>query len=315
MRAGVLTLTGAIAAAAAATIFAYHPFEPLFHQWSFAVACAIVGLLLVAQAYAGLRPQTAEERFAALGAFGGALLCAAMVSAAFAVGPPHMVPGSPGQTTPVRQGASLAVRFPTLTQAQMRADDSPDSVDLLEGTSASPLRAGDERRIGQYVLTASSGPIALVRATTLDGKPVTVTQPQGATFISPYLTFPVARGDQRLDYFAVPPLHRTVNVAYYQSYRDETKGIVISSPFILLQIAEESGDQLYRGATISGRPVRAGGMILTFTLGHYPVVMLSSAPAFVPFALGLLLVGAGLIGYLVVVIRAGLAERPGASAK
>ncbi|HME81798.1 MAG TPA: hypothetical protein VKF82_06950 [Candidatus Eremiobacteraceae bacterium] len=315
MRAGVPTLAVAIVAAAAATIFAYHPFEPLFHQWFFAVACAIVGLLLLAQAVAGLRPRSAEERFAALGGFGGSLLCAAMASAAFAVGQPHMLPGSPGQTTPVRQGASLAVRFPALTEAQMRAGDSPDSVDLLEGSKERPLRAGDERRIGQYVLAASSGPIALVRATTLDGKAVTVTQPQGATFISPYLTFPVSRGDQRLDYFAVPPLHRSVSVAYYQSYRDESKGIVISSPFILLQIAEENGAQLYRGATISGRPVRAAGMILTFTLGHYPVVMLSSAPALVPFALGVLLLGAGLVGYVIVVMGAGLAERPGKKAK
>ncbi|MBV8082469.1 MAG: hypothetical protein JOY86_05735 [Candidatus Eremiobacteraeota bacterium] len=297
MRAGFPTLGVAIIAATAAVIFALRPFDQLFHHWAFAVAAAIAGLALLAQGVTGLRPVNAQERFASFGGFGGALLCAAMVSAAFAVGPPHQLGGSPGQITPLRQGERAAIAFPMVTQTP-NGLDAPDAVELLQGGGApQALHDGDTRRTGQYVLAVSSGPLAFVRAQTPDGRPVTVTQPEGASFASPYLLFPGAQGEQRLDYFAVPPLHRTVNVAYYASYRDEARGIVIPTPFVLVQINEENGAQLYRGATVSGHPIRAAGMVVTFTLGRYPAVTLASAPALVPLGLGILMLVAGLIGY------------------
>ncbi|MBV8280692.1 MAG: hypothetical protein JO347_01350 [Candidatus Eremiobacteraeota bacterium] len=317
MRAGFATLGTAIVAAVAAIIFAMRPFDAPFHHWAFAVAAAIVGLALLAQGALGLRPAQPQERFAALGGLGGALLCAAMVSAAFAVGPPHEMSGSPGQIAPLRQGARLAVAFPMVTQTAAGLD-APDAVELLQaGAAPAPLRDGDTRRTGQYVLAVSSGPLAFVRATMPDGRPVTVTQPQGASFASPYLLFPASQGEQRLDYFAVPPLHRTVNVAYYASYRDEARGIMIPTPFVLVQINEENGAQLYRGATVSGHPIRAAGMIVTFTLGRYPAVTLASGPALLPLGLGVLMLVAGLIGYAWTNLRAEKrrVERPDNSAK
>lgn len=305
MRAGLPTLSLAIAVAAVTIIFAMRPFEALFHHWQFAVAAAVVGLALLAQGVAGVRPLDAQERFAALGGIGGALLCAAMVVAAFAVGPPHTLPGSPSQITPVRSGARLAVAFPEVTQVESGLT-AAGSVELLNG-GAPPLllQDGDTRKIGIYVLRVSTGPIALVRATTPDGRPVTVTQPSaGAPFASPYLQFPIPAGQQADDYFAVPPLHRTVNVAYFASYHDPTKGVDIAVPFLLLQINEESGAPLYRGPAVSGRPVHQAGMVLTFTLGRYPVVMLASAPATTPLAIGILMIVAGLIGYAWTNLRA-----------
>src|SRR6516164_4883922 len=100
MRAGATTLAIAIVAAAAAAVFELRPFEPFFHSWGFAVVAALAGLLLLAQGIAGLRTRDASESFAALGALGGALVCASMVVAAFAVGRPHLLAGAPGQTTP-----------------------------------------------------------------------------------------------------------------------------------------------------------------------------------------------------------------------
>src|SRR5215467_14318989 len=117
MRAGAVSLCLSMLAAAAA--FQLRAFEPAFHTWIFALACALAGVLLLAQGIAGMRPRSASERFAALGAFGGALACAAMVSAAFAVGPPHELPGSPGQITPVRSGASVLVQFPPVSEQQL----------------------------------------------------------------------------------------------------------------------------------------------------------------------------------------------------
>lgn len=293
-------------AVAAAAVFQMRPFEGAFHEWVFAVAAALAGVLLLVWGIVGLRPRTAPERFAAIGALGGALVCAAMVAASFAVGPPHALPGSPGQVTPVRPGASVLARFPLLSEQQLRDGIAPDDVSVLAGGALVDLPAGATINVGQYVLRAGIGPIAFVRATTPQGKPVTVTQPEGATFVSPYLLFPGRSGDQRLDLLAVPPLHRTVNVTYYPSYHDEVRHIDIPTPFVLVQVAEENGSPLFRGATISGRPLQGGGLRLTFLLGQYPNVVLTSAPAALPFWLGALMVAAGLSGYVWCIVK----ERP-----
>jgi hypothetical protein len=310
MRAGAASLSIAMIAAAAAGVFQLRPFEPAFHQWAFAVAAALAGVFLLVQGVVGLRPRSAPERFAALGALGGALVCAAMVSASFAVGPPHALPGSPGQVTPVRPGASVLVQFPPITEQQLRDGAAPDSISVLTRGAREDLPPGATLKVGQYVLRADIGPIALVRATTPNGKPVTITQPEGATFVSPYLLFPGRSGDQRLDLLAVPPVHRTVNVTYYPSYHDEARHIDITRPFVLVQVAEENGASLFRGATISGKPVQGGGLRLTFLLGQYPNVIVSSAPATLPYWLGVLMLAAGLLGYIWCVVQ----ERPAAPA-
>ena len=201
MRAGLSTLAVAIVASAAATFFYLRPFEPLVHHWAFAVIAAAAGIVLLAQAIAGVRAGDATTRFAVLAGLGGALLCATMVLAAFAAGSPHALTGSPGQITPARQGSSVAVRFPDLTPEQLRAGIAPDSVDVLAGSAVQTLHVGDTVRVGQYVLNASQGPVALVRATTPDGRPVTITQPQAATFVSPYLFFPGHAGRPALRFF------------------------------------------------------------------------------------------------------------------
>ncbi|HZV80044.1 MAG TPA: hypothetical protein VFF60_10595 [Candidatus Binatus sp.] len=315
MRAGMTTLIIAIIAAAAAVVFENKPFEAVFHQWGFTVAAAIAGLVLLVSAASTMRA-SGEERFAALAGIGGALLCASMVVAAFTVGPPHALAGSPGQITPLRSGSAIAIRFPPAQVPGGDALAAPETVELLRGSRPpETMHVGETRRFGQFVLRVTSGPIALVRATAPDGRPVTVTQPQGTTFVSPYLLFPFVHGGEQLDFFAVPPLHRTVNVAYYPSYHDEAKGIDIPTPFVLVQIAEENGAELFRGATISGRPIRQGGVVLTFTLGTYPDVLVASAPAQLTLAIGLTMIAAGLIGYIWLNLGALRTERRRANAK
>ncbi len=304
MRAGTPTLVAAIVCAAAATFFVLRPFQAALHGWQFAVAAALVGAVLLLQGIAGLRPLTDEERFAALGALGGALLCAAMVAAAFAVGPPHEIAGAPGQATSVMPGASVFVDYPAAADAMFVPGAALVPVAVVAGNTRSELNDGDQMKVGQYVLRAEAGPMAKVRATSPSGGRVTVTQPQGAAFVSPYLLFPARNGAQRLDLFAVPPLHRTVNVVYYDSYRDDSRHISIPSPFVIVQVAEENGGELFRGATVSGKTIHGGGVNLTFLIGRYPLVMLGSAPATLPYIAGLLMLVAGLTGHIITVLRA-----------
>ena len=302
MRAGAVSLSIGMIAVAAAIVFMMRPFELAFHSWEFAVVAALATVLLLVQGLAGVRG-TGEQRWAALGALGGALVCGAIVSASFAVGRPHVLAGSPGQLTPLGARASLAVAFPAVSEMQLRDGEMIDAVTIVSGSTREEARVGQTLQSGQYVLRISTGPIALVRATTLKGLPVTVTQPQGATFVSPYLLFPGQSGEERVDFFAVPPVHRTANVTYYPSYRDDARHIYIASPFLLVQVAEENGAALFRGATISGRPLRGGGLQLTFLLGQYPSVAVASAPSLLPFALGALMLAAGLAGYAWATLR------------
>ena len=303
MRAGAITLALAIVTTATTAVFEARPFEQPFHGWGFAVATALVGVFLLVQGLAGLRTPEAAERFASLGALGGALVCASAVSAAFAVGHPHLIAGAPGQATPVGSGSTPIVAFPPVLELK-DAVAAPDSVSVVAGGRASLLRAGQTTRRGQYVLRVVQGPIARVVATTLAGKRVTITQPQGSAFASPYLLFPAQIGDQRLDYFAVPPLHRTVDVTYFPRYRDESRGIDIETPFVLVQVSEQNGAPLFRGPAVSRKPIHGGGLALTFYLGRYPSVEVTSSPAIFPAALGALMLLAGLSGYVWTLARA-----------
>ena len=296
MRAGATTLAIGIVATAATAVFELRPFEPLFHGWGFAAGAVLAGLLLLAQGAMGLRALGGAQRFAALGALGGALVCASFVSAAFAVGEPHLLTGAPGQAAPAAGGSSPVVVFPQI--AEMRdAATAPSSVTVLIGGRTTQLVAGQTMKYGQYVLRAVQGPIAKVVAQTLDGRRVTITQPQGSAFASPYLLFPAQIGEQRLDYFAVPPLHRTVDVTYFPRYRDESRGIDIETPFVLVQVSEQNGSPLFRGPAVSAKKVRGGGVALTFFLGQYPSVEVTSSPAILPAALGALMLAVGLCGY------------------
>jgi hypothetical protein len=310
MRAGTPTLVAAIVCAAVATLFVLRPFEQALHGWQFAVGAALVGAALLVQGVAGLRPRGDEERFAALGALGGALLCAAMVTASFAVGPPHEIAGAPGQTTSVMPGATVFVDYPAAADAMFAPGAALVAVAVVTGSKRNELNDGEQMKVGQYVLRAEAGPMAQVRATSPSGRRVTVTQPQGAAFASPYLLFPARNGAQRLDFFAVPPLHRTVNVVYYDSYRDDSRHISIPSPFVIVQVAEENGGELFRSATVSGKTIRGGGVNLTFLIGRYPIVTLGSAPATLPYIAGLMMLVAGLAGYMYSVLRAPQPARP-----
>jgi hypothetical protein len=145
-------------------------------------------------------------------------------------------------------------------------------------------------------------PIARVRARDTAGRPVTTTQPNGAAFLSPYLTFPSVDTDGRqVDYFSVPPLHRDVGVKYFSGLPE--RGIDV--PFLALEIREENGAKLYDGVAVDGRPLAKAGLTLTFALGTYPsVIMTGAAPLWI-FATGVTLVIAGVAGYAFTALRAG----------
>jgi len=230
----------------------------------------------------------------ALAATGGALLAACVAFAAFLVGQPERIPAAPGQTYRPPHGSGVAIEFPEVAVGAGVPASSltwPGSIGI-DGpggrTTASP---GDTIRTGAFVFRVESGPIAYVDARAPRETPVTVTQPDGSAFLSPFLTFGGLDGEQPEDYFAVPALHRTVQVDYWAGL--PSRGIDV--PFLALRIAEENGGPLFEGVAVSGRTLRKAGIVLTFSLGTYPIVTASSAPPLVPFWAGIAMVLAGVV--------------------
>lgn len=294
MRAGAFAVGLAICLAAVAAVWDARPFDVPFHTWQVTLVIALGGALLGYQGVATLRSPQRHERFAALAAFGGALCAGTLLQAAFAAGPPSRAFGVPAQAFRPSPHSSVAIEFPAISQTARAGGAWPDAITLAGLGKRTTLSVGQTVQVGPYVFRALRGPIAFVSVRSPDGRSVTVTQPEGAAFASPYLVFPLLSGDQPADLFAAPALHRVVRVAYYAGLPARN----ISIPFVLMEISEENGGVLYQGVAVSGRPVKKAGMILDFQLGEYPAVIMASAPAPIPFAVALLMIAISFVGYV-----------------
>jgi hypothetical protein len=286
---GVVALVFGVAAVAGVEVAA--PFAGTIHTWGVALAVTVAGAYLLFVGVSWMITRRANGQIA-LAATGGALLAACVAFAAFLIGQPERVPAAPGQTYRPPHGSGVAIAFPDVpigSATPAAAMSWPDGVSIESASGKMDARSGDTVRTGAFVFRVASGPIAYVDARAPGDKPVTVTQPDGPAFLSPFLTFAGLDGDQPEDYFAVPALHRTVQVDYWPGL--PSRGIDV--PFLALRIAEENGGSLYEGVAVSGRALRKAGIVLTFSIGTYPIVTASSAPPLVPFWAGIAMVLAG----------------------
>lgn len=282
-----LVVAAAIALAAAVEVAA--PFAPLVHEWWLALIATLGGTYVLVVGVRALR--TPDARAAGVACLGGALLSASFAYAAFLGGQPERVPAAPGQTYRPAHSTGVAIVFPAVARATKAGILWPGTVDVQGPFGSQTAAPGQIVRAGAFVLKVDSGPIALVDARSANGEPVTVTQPNGADFLSPYLTFSGLDGDKPEDYFAVPSVHRTVQVDYWSGL--PSRGIDV--PFLVMRIAEENGGSLFEGVAVSGRALKRAGLILTFTLGEYPTVTASSAPPLLAFWAGVAMVIAGTV--------------------
>lgn len=304
MRAGIFSLCLAIGLAALARIAQTNPYELALHHWGLTLAVALAGLFLLASAARSITPIRRGEGLAALGAFGGFVIAVAIVSAELAVGPPQRIAAAPGQTYRLPGSRSIEIEYPQTDGAAL-ASHPPDSVVVMTDGRPSVLQVGSSLQTRSYVFDAARWPAAYVTAASSDRIGQTVTQPQGAAFVSPVLLFPDVDSDGLpVDTFSVPALHRDVHVKYYPGL--PSRGIDI--PFVQLQVDEENGGTIFSGVSVSGRRLHAGGMELAFALGSYPVVTVAPVPdAFMTLA-GACMIGAGLLGYVIIMVRTALAQ-------
>jgi len=291
-----LVVSSAIALVAAIEVAA--PFAPLLHQWWLALVVTIGGTYVLIAGIGALR--TTDGRAAGVACLGGALLAGSFAFASFLGGKPERVPAAPGQAYRPAHSAGVWVEFPAVSPPAKAGILWPGTVVVRGPFGSQTASPGQIVRVGAFVLKIDSGPISLVDARSANGEPVTVTQPNGADFLSRYLTFGGLDGDKPEDYFAVPAVHRTVQVDYWSGL--PSRGIDV--PFLVMRIAEENGGTLFEGVAVSGRPLKRAGLILTFMLGDYPVVTASSAPPLVAFWAGVAMVIAGTILQAIRTMRA-----------
>jgi hypothetical protein len=297
MRPGAAALGVAILVAGIAAAVEQRPFVAALHGYGVDLAVGLAGAYLLYIAAAGIGGRGAQERFAALGALGGATLAASALYADVVAGSPVRVPAAPGQEFVAPHAAAIAVLFPDINIADRNTGGWPQAASLHDGARIVPLAPGATVRAGAFAFTAVTWPIAYVRARDASGRPVTTTQPNGAAFLSPFLTFPDVDSDGRqVDFLSIPPLHRDVGVKYYDGLPERN----IEVPFLALQIREQNGATLYEGVAVTGRPVVHAGVELTFALGTYPSVIMTGVAPLWLFGAGLSLVLAGFAGYAVV---------------
>jgi hypothetical protein len=273
------------------------PFAPLEHEWWLALVVTLGGTYVLVTGVAALR--TGEGRAAGVACLGGALLAGSFAFASFLGGQPERVPAAPGQTYKPAHSSGVSIVFPAVEAPTKAGILWPGTVVIQEPFRSQTAAPGQIVRAGAFVLKIDSGPVALVDARSANGQPVTVTQPSGADFLSPYLTFTGLDGDKPEDYFAVPAVHRTVQVDYWSGL--PSRGIYV--PFLVLRIGEENGGTLFEGVAVSGRPLKRAGLVLTFTLGKYPTVTAASAPPLLAFWAGVAMVAAGIVVQVARTIR------------
>jgi hypothetical protein len=305
MRPGSAALSVAVVVAGFAAAVELRPFVAYFHGYLVDLPVGLCAAFLAFATCSGALAANSRERFASLGALGGTVLATAVLFADISVGPPVRVPAAPGQAFTVPHVHDVAVLFPALPGDDRIITRWPQSASVRDGERIESLAPGETVRAGVLALTTLTWPIARVRARDSAGRPVTTTQPNGAAFLSPYLTFPAVDSDgKEVDYFNVPPLHREVGVKYFPGLPE--RGIDV--PFLALEIREMNGAKLYDGVAVDGRPVTKAGIVLNFALGTYPVVIMTGAAPLWLFALGSTLVIAGVAGYAVATWRAAGAD-------
>ncbi len=305
MRAACTALCLAIIVSAVATISELRPYSAAIHSWQYTLGVALAGLAMAALLTVILRSRQWPAGAVTAATAGGIVMAVSFVAAELLAGPPQRLAGAPGEIYQPPH-ASIRLTFPAVSPAELSANGRAQAIGLSGAGSIRELAAEQTIRVHSYVLRADLWPAAYVSARSQSQEPETVTQPQSPAFVSPVLQFPSVDKDGLLvDQFSVPALHREVSVKYYPDLI--SRGIDV--PFVQFAIAQENGPTIASGVAVSGRTVAKANMLLTFSLGSYPVVTMAGAPDPLLYGSGLALTAAGIVGFLFGAVRAS-AGRP-----
>ncbi|HVA36174.1 MAG TPA: hypothetical protein VNJ51_01030 [Candidatus Dormibacteraeota bacterium] len=281
------------ALAVAALAFAPDAFPGLlfYHTWQYALALVLGLTVTVVYTFRERRYRLATAGVMVVG-------LAALYSGLTGADTATLARGA-GQV--VHAGGGAVVRFPIADAQTVRSGTA-----TLDVIGRGPLRPSGRAYVDSSVLVAEMRPAAYVDAADARGRHLTVTQPQGNTFLSPVLLFPgraTLRGKTYpIDLFALPGVERQVQ-AFYFSPQDvaavQRADLTAGQPALLVAITDDHHTLIRGGIAFlpQGVPTAVGDLRLTASIGRYPVLMVASAP-WPP-----LLIGGALLAVLGVFVR------------
>jgi hypothetical protein len=292
-------LFAALALALGAIVELALPGQPVYHAGWYNVLLSALVVVTIAAARKRFRAAAAPRtRFAILAiVFGAATAGVAAVANGLLAPDNQTFVGAPGERIRV-EGLGVLV-FPIVADAERTP-----SVSLQRALHA-PIEIGARARdAGGFVLRASQRDVVYVEARDVLGNRLTVTQPRGASFLSPVLMMRhrqnIAGLDLPYDSFNVPAARRVVKAVLFTPAqaamllrRTETNG----QGAVLFAVDDERDRPLPHAIALSagGRAVRVGGLWLRATVAGYPAVEVVATPNVAAVAIGTLLVLGGTI--------------------
>ena len=274
------------------------PGAALFHTWQYALALTVAAWLLIVSVTRSRRV------FFTVSVVGALIVLADGMASGLLGADTERVARAPGTVAPI----------PDIGAAAFFSSATPKSI--VEGGGVITVRRrnhndivvtpGSRKFLRAWLLTADAMPVAYVEAFDDNGNHLTVTQPTGNAFLSPFLLFrtrqEIAGGTHPVDGFALPAANRTVKVVYFSPQdvarlKVQLPPSATGAPAILYDVFDAaSSHSLGIGVAASGVETEIGGVRLRATLGTYPQLVIASAPHPYALILGLLLIVVGLAG-------------------
>lgn len=230
-------------------------------------------------------------------ALAGAAVIAIAGIASGLMGPDtHTVVGAPGATVRDDQIGAAFV-FPL---AQPGSDARALTVSLQNGPPA--IAIGSRRYAGGLVIWQTPRLAVWVSAADPAGNALTITQPSGATFLSPVLsmqqTTTIAGMQVQYDGFAVPAVRRVVKTVYFDPDQAARLGPQAPPPgqaAILFAVADRADLPVAHGIGIvaNGAQRVIGGLRLGARAASFPAIVVASAPYLPALVVGAVLMLAG----------------------
>ncbi|MGA8099605.1 MAG: hypothetical protein WB810_13210 [Candidatus Cybelea sp.] len=293
------------------------PGQAVFHAGWYNVALgAVVVVALIAGRRLFRRANSPRARIAVAAlALGAAVAGFAGIASGLLAPDNQTVIGAPGARVDVESLGVLA--FP-LTSSDARTSGSVTLVRRL----GAPIAIGEHPRdAGNFILRTISRSVAYVEARDLRGNRLTITQPEGAAFLSPVLLLEhrqtIAGIDLPFDSFNVPAARRVVKAVVFtpaQAAMLLHGGANAGEAAVLFAVDDENERPLPHAIALSagGRAARAGGLSLRAVVAGYPAVEVVAAPNLVATVFGTLLVIAGIIALLTGNDRANVSQHDAA---
>jgi hypothetical protein len=277
------------------------PGRDFYHYGWFNVALAALVVASVLAARAPFRAaKTLQYRIAVAAiAFGAAVAGFAGVASGLLAPDDRVVVGAPGANVRVDElGGTLA--FPLQTAV------SGGSLDVVLNRSGrlTAIGAGGAST-GTFALRQIPRDVVYIEAADRRGASLTVTQPNGATFLSPVLLMqqrqkiPDTNLELPFDAFAVPAAHRNVKAVLFNAQQAAMMhpAAGVQGQAVLFAVDDED-DRPITGAIAfarNGETADIGGLHLRAESFTYPAIELMAVPSTSAVVLAALALGAGFL--------------------